>query len=266
MKLGIIKHFGNGVFKEDVFRSAREKGLEFFEFCINVGQDVAPFIAHTDQLKEYLNKYGLEIGSVGRWGTDRIDSTGKINIDVMNDDKALIKWCKDIGCGVFVTGCNYVEELSLYENCTAAIGYFKELIDYGKENGVKIAVYNCRWNNFVCSDPAWDIILGHLKDLYIKYDATHCIYDGGDYQAEVKKWGNRFAHIHIKGALMINGERFDDPPAGLDQINWGAFMSLLYAHGYNGNLSIEPHSSVWTGELGEKGVDFTIQYMRKLML
>lgn len=43
-------------------------------------------------------------------------------------------------------------------------------------------------------------------------------------------------------------------------------MSILYAKGYNGGLSIEPHSENWRGELGEKGVDFTINYMKKLIL
>ena len=43
-------------------------------------------------------------------------------------------------------------------------------------------------------------------------------------------------------------------------------MSILYAKGYNGGLSIEPHSENWRGELGKKGVDFTINYMKKLIL
>ncbi|HBN82857.1 MAG TPA: hypothetical protein DDZ89_03340 [Clostridiales bacterium] len=267
MKLGIIGKFGdNEIFNEDVFRSAHDKGLEFLEFCINVGRDVNLFTSKTEQLKEFLIKYDLKVGSVGRWGTERLNAKGKPNEDALKDDKALIKWCNEIGCGVFVTGCNYVEELSLYENCTAAIGYFEELIRYGKENNVKIAVYNCNWNNFVHSDPIWDIILGYLKDLYIKYDPSHCVYAGGDYLAEAKKWGKRFAHVHIKGALTVDEERFDDPPAGLDEIKWGSFMSILYAHGYDGNLSIEPHSATWRGELGNKGVDFTIRFIRNLMM
>ena len=79
---------------------------------------------------------------------------------------------------MYITGCNYVEELSYYENCSFAIAYFEKLIARGKEKGVKIAVYNCRWNNFVCNPMAYTVIHGYLKDLYIKYDTSHCIYDG----------------------------------------------------------------------------------------
>lgn len=265
MKLGIIVNFENDLITENAFRSAKEKGLEFLEFCINVGKDVNLYTSQTPALKDYLKKYGLLAGSVGRWGTNRILDDGSKNSAEMDNEKALIKWCSEIGCGVYVTGCNYIEELSLYENITAAIKYFEELIQYGKEHGVKIAVYNCRWNNFVHSDPIWSIILGYLKDLYIKFDTSHSVYDNGDYLLETKKWAHRFAHVHIKGSLIIGGQRFDDPPAGMDQINWGAFMSALYARGYEGTLSIEPHSETWQGEIGEKGVDYTIQYMRKLI-
>lgn len=266
MKLGIITYFDNEMFCEEAFRSAKEKGLEFLEFCINVGQDINAYTSDTPKLKEYLQKYGLEIGSVGRWGTDRILPDGTSNFSEMTNEKTLIRWCGEIGCKVYVTGCNFIENLSLHENCAAAIKYFEELISCGKENGVKIAVYNCRWNNFVHSDPVWEIILGYLKDLYIKYDTSHAVYDNGDYLLETRKWGQRFAHVHIKGSLVIGGQRFDDPPAGMDQINWGAFLATLYGSGYSGNLSIEPHSEVWKGERGEKGVNYTIRYIRNIMM
>ncbi len=167
---------------------------------------------------------------------------------------------------MYITGCNKVEELSYYENCGLAISYFEKLIAHGAEKGVKIAVYNCRWNNFVCDPMAYTVIMGYLKDLYIKYDPSHCIYAGGDYLQETRDWGDRFLHVHLKGSLIVGGERYDDPPAGLDQTNWGAFLAILYAKGYDKCLSIEPHSANWRGELGEKGIDFTIQYFRNLML
>jgi len=34
----------------------------------------------------------------------------------------------------------------------------------------------------------------------------------------------------------------------------------------NGYLAIEPHSMTWQGEKGEKGVKYTIKYIRDLML
>lgn len=263
MKLGIIRDFEANNWDEAIFQSVQQRGLEFIELCINYDRNVEDYIHNNEALLANLQKYNLAIGSVGRWGAERILPEGEINPTVLKDEEKLIRWCREIGCGVYVTGCNEIEGRSFYQNCSSAIQYFSKLLEFGKEYGVKIAVYNCRWNNFVHSDPAWEVIHGHLPELCIKYDCSHTVCAGGDYMSETVKWGKRFAHVHIKGTIVVNGEHVDDPPAGLDMINWPQYMGLLYAVGYNGGLSIEPHSSTWRGELGEKGIDFTVQYFKE---
>ncbi len=258
MKLGRIAWF-----EEADFQDAKERGMAFIELDVNDRAEL--FLENLDAIKERSERYQMPIGAVGRWGSERISKEG-ICSDELNLECRLIDAAARLGCGVYITGCNFVDELSYYENCTLAISYFEKLIAYGREKGVKISTYNCRWNNFVCDPMAFTLIHGYLKDLYIKYDPSHCVYAGGDYLQEARDWGDRFLHVHIKGSLVIDGERYDDPPAGLDQTNWGAFMSVLYAKGYDGCLSIEPHSQNWRGELGEKGIDYTIRYIKNLML
>ena len=268
MKLGIIAPP-----VEESFKMAQQKGLSFLEFCINANKNleivdytnIKEFCSNIEQVKAWINKYGVKVGSIGRWGSNRIDIQGKIVEAELEASYNLIDAASKLGCEHFVCGCNYVEELSFYENCKAAIDYFSKLIEYGKSRGVKISTYNCRWNNFVHSSMTWTIIHGHLKDLGIKFDPSHTRYAGGDYLKEMHDWGERFYHVHIKGSLIIDGKRFDDPPAGLDQTDWGVFMAILYAKKYEGGLSIEPHSPNWRGEIGEKGVDFTISYINKFL-
>ncbi|MCI8462162.1 MAG: sugar phosphate isomerase/epimerase [Lachnospiraceae bacterium] len=258
MNLGIISWI-----REEDFAWAKNKGMAFVELDVN--DRAEEFLEHLEDVKEFSKKYEMPVGAIGRWGSNRICKEGTCQ-DELELEYRLIDSAAELGCGVYITGCNYVEELSYYENCGHAIHYFEKLIAHGKEKGVKIATYNCRWNNFVCDPMAFTVIHGYLKELYIKYDPSHCIYAGGDYLQEARDWGKRFAHVHIKGSLVIGGQRFDDPPAGLDMTNWGAFLAVLHAKGYCGNLSIEPHSANWQGELGEKGVDYTISYIRPLML
>lgn len=260
MKLGIIADP-----KEISFKMASEKELSFLEFCINIGYNLEEFISDVENIKAWIAKYNVKVGSIGRWGSDRIDKEGKIIDEELKISYKLIDVASELGCPNFVCGCNYIEELSYYENCTAAINYFSKLIEYAKNKGVKISTYNCRWNNFVVNPMAWTLIHGYLKDLGIKFDPSHSIYDGGDYLKEMTDWGHRFNHVHIKGSLIISGKRYDDPPAGLDQTNWGAFMAVLYANKYEGGLSIEPHSANWKDELGDKGVDYTIKFIKPLI-
>lgn len=258
MKLGMI----TWIYEED-FKKAKQRNLEFVEIDVNSRHE--EFLNEKENMKRLSEEYDMPIQAIGRWGTIRIGKEGMMEEEFAIECK-LIEAAADLNCGIYITGANFVEELSYYENCKLAISYFEKLIEYGKKHGVKIATYNCRWNNFVADDMAWTMIHGYLKDLSIKYDTSHCIYAGGDYISETAKWGERFAHVHIKGALQVNGNRVDDPPAGLDQTDWKSFMALLYAKGYKDGLSIEPHSGIWTGEMADKGVDYTIDYMRKLVL
>jgi sugar phosphate isomerase/epimerase len=259
MRLGIIS-----IPNEENFQKAKQKGLDFIEICVNEGQDVEAFYQNRSQLLNWKAEYGISIESIGRWKSIRINKKGEIIEEELERCFRLIDVASELDCPNFVSGCNFVEEISYFENCSAAIKFFSLLIDYAKPKGVKISTYNCRKVNFIHSPEAWKIIHGHLKELGIKFDPSHSRYFGGDYLQETLDWGDRFNHVHLKGSLIVNGQRVDDPPAGLDQTDWKTFISLLRVKEYTGGLSIEPHSPIWTGELGENGIDYTINYMRKL--
>lgn len=261
MQLGIISGYD-----EDSFKFAVEKKLSFLEFTININDSAEDFFGKLKEIKNFIAKYKVNVQSIGRWGTDRINENGVLSQDELEISCKLIDAASFLGCPNFVCGCNYLDSLSYYENCTLAISYFSKLIEYSKNKGVKISTYNCRWNNFIVGPMSWTLIHGHLKELGIKFDPSHCIYDGKDYLKEMRDWGDRFNHVHIKGSLVIDGERFDDPPAGLDGTNWGAFMNILYTKNYQGGLSIEPHSDYWKDELSNKGIDSTIRFIKNLLI
>jgi len=261
MKLGII----NGYEKDD-FIQVKEYGLEFIEICLHSYEAVDDFLTKQKTIKKSIEETGVNIGSIGIWGMDHINSDGTSSEKMLNKELELIGACAALGCESYVTGCNYIDGRSYLQNCLDSIKHLERLLARGKEKNVRISVYNCSWNNFIYDDLAWTVILGHLPDLYIKYDISHCLSRKGDYLSEILKWGGRFGHIHLKGSLLINGEYIDAPPAGMDSINWGAVFSALHNVGYNYLLSIEPHSHIWSGELGEKGILYTIEYMKKFIL
>lgn len=263
MQLGVIIDY----FKEESYKFAAELGFSFLEVTHNVGLKAKDFEGRLPEIQGYMEKYGIGIGSVGRWGTDKFDENGSIIEDELAENLLLIDCAAKLGCEVFVTGVNYAKNRSLFDNASITIDYLKKLIDHGKKCGVKIATYNCNWGSYLTGPEQWRLIHGHLPELGIKYDPTHCINDGsGDYLGETADWGSRFYHVHIKGTLKINGRHVDDPPAGLDMINWGAFLGILYDHGYDGTLSIEPHSGTWKGEMGDRGIKYSFDYISKMLL
>ena len=261
MTLSII----NG-WEEGHFKAVASKGLHGIEFCANDRYDSAEILAKADEIKANSEKYDVKVVSIGRWGMTRLDESGNIIPEAQAHDKNLITLASIVGCPVFNVGVNRVEALSYYDKCQAAIRYLAELIEFGRDKGVKIAVYNCDWANFIYEEKAWAVVLGALPELGIKYDISHCLSRSGDYLREMRDWGGRFYHVHIKGALYISNDHFDDPPAGLDQIDWRSAMALLYCADYNGALSIEPHSRRWSGKKGQWGVDYTIKFISQFIM
>ena len=186
MKLGIIQGWD-----EAGFRYAAEKGLDGVEYCVNGYIDAAGFASQVPQIRALSAQYGVAVGSMGRWGMVRIDDDGNPIPQAMQDDKTLIDAASALSCPVYNVGCNRAKNLSFAENCEAAVRYFGELLAYAEGKGVKIAVFNCEWDNFVVSPNEWQFVLSKLPSLGIKYDTSHCIGRGGDYLAEMRDWGER---------------------------------------------------------------------------
>jgi len=264
MKFGMIRNAADRA----AFEYVQGKGLEFIEVCMNYTKNAEEFIARSDEIRALVDEFNIPVLSVGRWNGDGgpIDENGKMKEDLWEETKRSMDAIAKVGCPLYVCGCNYVENLSLYKNYTIAIDYFGKVMEYAKTRGLEVAVYNCHWNNFVDQSKAWEVVMGELPELGIKFDASHSVAGHRDYLQEMVDWGTRFKHVHVKGYVQINGKYVDAPPAGLDHLDWPTIMANLYAAGYDRGLSIEPHSSVWQGDLGERGVNYTVKYIRSLIV
>lgn len=261
MTLGMIENW-----TQEGFQHIAELGLHAIEFCYNVGNDPEVLKGLVPDIKKWSETYDVKILSIGRWGTDKIAPDGSLIEEELKNTYTLLDVCAELGCPVFNTGVNYLEDKSFFDNCDYAVDFLSKAVEYGKSKGVKVATYNCDWNNFVREPKAWLAIMSRVRGLGIKYDPSHCINSGsGKYLQEINEWADRIYHFHIKGTINIDGDHVDDPPAGLDMMDWRQIMGLLYAHDYAGMLSIEPHSSTWKGDLGEWGIKVTIDYISKMV-
>lgn len=258
MKLGMINSFEN-----KSFDFIKDNNLEFLEICLNYDQDCNNFIAAKENIKENISRTGIPVQSVGRWN-HQINKGGKLDKEKLKLYLDTLDTAKEIGSSVFVCGINYDDTVSKYKNYTAAIELFGTLIE--KAGETKIAVENCEWNNFIVNPEDWEIVIGELPGLSIKYDCANAYNRGSDYLREINDWGEHISHFHIKGTTHAGPKPVDDPPAGMDDIKWGSVFSVLYARRYDGGLSIEPHSAVWQGELGCGGIKFTQNYIKQFII
>ena len=262
MYLGII-----GWFDEDSFKNAAEKGISALEFDINDNYNVPVFTSKLPEIKELIKKYGVSVAAVGQWGTQRLLDDRSVNEEQLEVEKELMRGAAEIGCKVYITGCNRGPGWDNDGDFNGAAEYMRRLVAYGEElGGVKVCLYNCDWNNFLDNSGAWGRIIPMVPGLGIKFDPSHAVVHGRNWREEMQKWAKHFYHVHIKGTLYLGDNCWDFPPAGLDDFDWRAFMGYLYAAGYDGCVSLEPHSYVWQGELGEKGVRYTVEYIKPMLL
>lgn len=265
MKLGIIASPEN----ETTFETVKSLRLDGMEFTVNHNIDSKKFLDDVPVIRKRLAQNGLAALSVGRWGMKRVDDDGKRIPEAFEHDKNVILGASQLGCPVFNCGCNYAKNRTLQENYEIAIGYFADLIAFAEDKNVKIAVYNCEWENFVIEPEQWRVVMPALPTLGIKYDPSHCTERTGGYDAylpEMIAFGDRFYHFHVKGSLIVGGKRYDDPPAGMDGINWGAVFDILYTKNYAGAVCYEPHSPYWTGKKGRWGIDFSLNYIKPFLM
>lgn len=261
MRLGRIQND----YTEKGFCLVRDQKLEFAEICRNSEEEALDLIARRDEVKAAAASAGIAISCVGRWNHD-VQADGKINAEKVKSYFDLLDTAIFLGAKTFVCGFNYDSSVSLFKNYSNAIEFFGMITERAKGSGIKVAIQNCDWNNFIVSPEQWKIVLGENPDLCIKFDASHAYNRGENYLAELSDWGERIAHMHIKGSVRAGSRWVDDPPAGMDDLNWGSVFAILYARGYKGDLSLEPHSETWHGELGAAGIEFTRKYIRQFMV
>ncbi len=269
MKLGIIGASFPDQYGPKTFEAVGKLGLDFIEVTCNFDPESEKFIASAKDVRRLVDETGIQIGSVGRWNLENVNCGGKIDEAQFDKNIRLLNATAEVGCPVFVCGCNYDGDVSIYKNYGVAIEYFSRLVEEGKKLGVKIATYNCHWNNFVVEPKQWDIVIDSVPELGIKFDPSHALtrdIHGGTYLRELDKYLPHIYHIHIKGSTYLGTEHVDSPPAGMDQTDWNTIFVLLYKHGYQGGLSIEPHSGVWQGALGDAGVKFTVDFLRRYLV
>ncbi len=259
MKLGMIAPA-----RVESFEQAKRLQLDFIEFCLLPDDSASELAQKAVQLRRAAQLADVSVASTGIWGVPTLGAEGILPGPYAKAIQ-LIEAAAQIECPIVVIGVNRVEGLEFAANCELAASFYEQLIEYAGKYGVRIASGNCAWHNFNVEPAVWSRIHGKLPELGIKYDPSHARYAGRDYLQELRDWGDRVCHFHLKGSLIIGGERYDDPPAGLDQTDWPSVMAVLYSKGYKGGLSIEPHSNNWDRELELWGIEYTARYIRRMI-
>jgi len=259
MRLGRIHNYTDAAFDQ-----AKAEGFSFIEVCCANQSEIEKLIAAKEHVAAQIQRTGIDISCIGRWN-HHLQKGGVIIPEKKEYYFKLLDTAIELGAKTFVCGCNYDDSISLWRNYQNVIAFFSDLLDRA-DSRIHIAIQNCDWNNFIVSPKHWEVVLGELPELMLKFDPSHAYNRGENYLEQLSDWGDRVAHVHLKGTVHAGRRSVDDPPAGMDDLNWGAIFGILYARKYRGDLSVEPHSATWHGDLEKAGVEFTRKYMQQFIV
>lgn len=208
-------------------------------------------------LKAKMEQYGIEVSSIG-------SPIGKLKIE--EDFAPHFEVFKKVVSIAKTLGTKYIRMFSFYhegdDEWTAAereevLNRLRQMISYAKEQDVILLHEN---EKGIYGDTA-DRCIDLMKELYCDhfkavFDPANFVQCGQDTKYAFDNLKDYIEYMHIKDARFEDGKVV---PAGMGDGNVAYVLKGLFAGGYDGFLSLEPHLGSFAGlqalELDDKMMD-----------
>lgn len=253
----------------DVFAKAGVEGIDF-------NNDIKEF--YTDEhdknyyidIKNYAQDRGVEICQAHApfASSSKIVDVDANPVDVKNIIKSMEN-ASYLGAPMIVVhpcrNLDYNVEGNLEKMFEYNYNFYKSLIPYAEEFGIKVAIENIGYGSHtVTSSPERLIRLyDELNNpaFTICFDVGHCLLQGVDPAESIKKLGNRLingcTHVHDNDGIS---DSHTLPYYG--KVKWDSVCKAFAEMGYDGNLSYE--ASNFIKNLPEDLYKSGLEYMSKV--
>lgn len=194
-----------------------------------------------DMIKRAIAGTGVEILACGYWRLNTTDPDPATREVVRARMFSFIDMAAAIGSKIafFSAGC--VEEGNTDKNIEGLREELAMYNAYAAAKNVTIANYMGHGENFIKSYDILKRVCEEVPQFNIKADPVGMIRNlHADPYEVVRDFGDRIVHFHVKDVLHV-GDREFETMVGMGDITWSTLFGLLYYHGYNGAVVIEPH-------------------------
>lgn len=291
MKLGLMSAALPNLSLQELAEWAAGNGFEMLEIaCWPPGKadrryagvthiDVTDFDASKAKaVRETVEKAGLEISSLGYYPNPLHPDPDHREM-VISHLRRVIRAAELLNVPIVGTFIGRDKFMTLEDNWVEFEKVWPPIVKFAAEHNVKIAIENCpmlfsndEWpggDNLAVSPSIWRKMFEIIPDenFGLNLDPSHMIWQFIDYIRAVYDFGDRIFHVHAKdlridreqlyqrGILSLGmGWQIPRLP-GLGEVNWGQFISALYAVGYDYVVSIEHEDRAFekTEELVKRG-------------
>lgn len=228
------------------FQVLQKLGITYFEPRGIDGKNISEL---TDEeiisLKEKMERYGIRVSSIG-------SPIGKVNLkEPFEEHFALFKRVVEIALRL---DAGYIRMFSFYHDGgevwtdgerQEVLSRLREMIDYARGHGVILlhenekGIYGDTADR--CADLMKELGCDHFKAVFDPANFVQC---GQDTVYAYDQLKDSIAYLHIKDACLEDGRVV---PSGSGDGKVEEILKKLFAGGYNGFLSLEPHLGSFAG-------------------
>lgn len=275
MKLGLMSAALPRLTLEQLAEWAADNGFDMLELaCWPVSKAERRYagVTHIDvtalskskanAIRALIRKHNLAISSLGYY-PNPLHPDASHREAVIEHLKKVIVAAQMLDVPVVGTFVGRDKNKTLEANLDEFAQVWPPIVKFAANHGVKIAIENCpmifsndEWpggNNLAISPAVWRKMFEIIPDANfgLNLDPSHLLWQMIDYERVVYDFRDRIFHVHAKD-MEINREQLYQRGVlslgmgwqiprlpGLGEVNWGRFISALYAIGYDYVLSIE---------------------------
>ncbi len=213
-------------------------------------------------IKEYCTKKNVEISSLAFYPNTLDSNIEKRNKNI-NHLKNVIKMSNLLDINLVTTFIGRDQYKTIEDNIEIFKEVWPEIIEYAKNNNVKVAIENCpmlfgqdQWpggQNLMTTPAIWRKLFAIIDSEYfgINYDPSHFIWQQIDYIKPLYEFKDKIFHVHYKD-IKIYEDKLNDygimaypldymspKLPGLGDVNWSKYVSALTDIGFDGYSCIE---------------------------
>jgi sugar phosphate isomerase/epimerase len=205
--------------------------------------------------------------------------------------KSVVEAASRMGVGLVNTFCGGDAARSPDENWREAERVWPEIVQFARDQGVKLAFENCpmifsrdEWpggHNIAYSPHMWRRILERFGgDVGMNFDPSHLVWQMIDQGRFIREFGPNIFHVHAKDLMLDREGLYENGilsagigwqvprMPGLGEVDWSVFFSGLYAAGYDGPVIIEHEDRRFEGsdEKVERGFALARDVLRPFVV
>ena len=234
------------------------------------------------ELKEAIGDADVTVSTLGMFGNplegDELDRA------TLDGWKALIDHAHLFGATTVSGFTGRVRGKSIEDSLPRFTQVWGELARRAADKGVRLAFENCAMDgnwasgdwNIAHNPDAWELMFNALPmdNVGLEWEPCHQLVYLIDPLPQVRKWGNKFFHVHGKDATVrwdvvrehgVHGRHpcVQMRTPGFGDTDWTRVISELRLVGYQGSIDIEGwHDPIYRDELEMTGQVHAMNYLK----